>query len=100
MNRTDLLSILIPVSGLVVYASSLGLADQIDAIAPGWGKKTLALISLVSIVAGIIVRVLQNPTPTNTITVTDEATGRSTTVATVNPPGTITAPTPASTPKG
>lgn len=40
-------------------------------------------------------RLLNNPTPTNTIVVQDATTGQSTTIATSNPPGTIASPTPA-----
>lgn len=68
MKGLDLVSILTVVSGLAVYGVSLGLGDQIDTIAPGWGKKTMAFLGLASFGATIILRIIRNPTPTETTT--------------------------------
>ena len=98
MNRSDLIAICSQLSGLAVLAVSVGLGDQIDAIAPGWGKKTVALLGVVSFGAGVVVRILTNPTPTNTVQVYDRTTGSTVELKTVAPPSGAPAPPPTYSP--
>jgi len=94
LSRSDILAISTQLSGLAVLAASLGLGDQIDAIAPGWGKKVVALVGIISFGAGVVVRVLSNPTPTNTIQVYDRTTGSTVSMKTVAAPSGEPAPPP------
>lgn len=94
MNRTDIIAICTQLSGLSVLAVSLGLGDQVDAIAPGWGKKTLAICGMLSFAAGVVVRILTNPTATHTVQVFDRTTGATVEMKSVAPPSTTPAPPP------
>lgn len=53
-------------------------------------KTTAAIISvigIVTVIAGLLARLFKNPTPTNAVTVKDQATGQFTLINTVNKPG-------------
>lgn len=98
MTRSDALSLLTQVSGMATLAVTAGVGEQIDAIAPGWGKKVLATLGIVSFGAGIIVRFLTNPTPTNTVQVFDRTSGSVVEMKTVAAPAPTPAPPPIYTP--
>lgn len=87
LSRSDVVSLATQIGGGCALAVSAGLGPAIDAIAPGWGQRTLAILGLVSIIAGIIVRTMTNPTPTNTAVVFDHSTGSAVSIKTVAPSG-------------
>lgn len=86
--------------GLVALVQPLAVA--IDALVPArhYGVIIVGVAAVVAAGATALysfIKASQNqPVPTNTITVTDNKTGLETTIATVNPPGVTSAPTPAS----
>lgn len=59
----DLISFLSQLTGISAGAVAIGLGDAIDTLAPGWGKKTLAVLAIVSFGAGQLLRILRNPSP-------------------------------------
>jgi hypothetical protein len=63
MTRADIIALLSSIAAAASIAASLGLGDSIDALAPGYGKKVLAVITLVSVIAATLSRVLSNPSP-------------------------------------
>jgi hypothetical protein len=65
MHRTDALAILGNVAALCGAFAVAGVGDTIDTLAPGWGKKAVAVFSLTSLVAGNITRILANPKETS-----------------------------------
>lgn len=63
INRADLIAVLSAIAAGASIALSLDLGPTIDALAPGYGKQVLAAITLVSIIAATLSRVLTNPSP-------------------------------------
>ena len=63
LTATDVVSILSALAGLVGTGLLATFGTAIDAIAPGWGTKVVALLTAVSYAAAIILRVLTNPSP-------------------------------------
>jgi hypothetical protein len=63
LHRGDLVALLTQVGGISTMALSFGLSAQIDALAPGWGVKTLAVIGILSFAAGQLARIIGAPTP-------------------------------------
>lgn len=65
-STADLSSIVLLISGVLVQLASIPLAPAVDAVFPGYGNKVVNVVALAAIVAGALVRVLSNPTPTQT----------------------------------
>ncbi|MGB8265189.1 MAG: hypothetical protein WCE44_02585 [Candidatus Velthaea sp.] len=63
MTRSDLIALLSSIAAAASISASLGLGDSIDALAPGYGKKVLAVITLISVVAMVLSRLISNPSP-------------------------------------
>lgn len=63
MTRSDIIALLTQVAGFCGLAISAGFGSAIDSVFPGYGAKTLAILGLVGIVTGTVVRVLANPSP-------------------------------------
>jgi hypothetical protein len=63
MTRNDIISLCAQIAGIAALASAAGFQGAIDAVFPGWGVKTVAVLGLVGLVAGQVVRVLSNPSP-------------------------------------
>lgn len=83
IEKRDVLAILSSITAGASVAVTMGLGDTVDALAPGYGKRVLAVITLVSIIAMTLSRVLSNPSPP------------AGTVSAVIPPGTIPVVAPA-----
>ena len=62
MKSVDIVSILTIVAGLVGTGMLSAFGASIDAWAPGWGTKTVAVLSSVSLGAGLVLRIVQNKT--------------------------------------
>lgn len=64
MHRSDVLAICGNVAALCGAFAVAGVGDTIDALAPGWGKKAVAVFSLAALVASNLTRILANPKET------------------------------------
>lgn len=62
LKAVDWISILTVVAGLAGTGALGAFGSSIDAWAPGWGTKTVAVLSSVSLGAGILLRIFTNKT--------------------------------------
>jgi hypothetical protein len=88
VKRSDLFFILTVLASLTGSGTLILFGQYVDVLAPGWGVKTIALLSIVSLAAGMIVRqqavkagapataIVQNPSivPDGTAVVKDSTT--------------------------
>jgi hypothetical protein len=63
MTRNDVIALLSTIAGVCGLASAAGFSASIDAVAPGWGVKTVAVLGIVGLVVGQVLRTLSNPSP-------------------------------------
>jgi len=63
VTRNDLIALLSTIAGVCGLAASAGFSSSIDAVAPGWGTKTVAVLGIVGLVVGQLLRTLGNPSP-------------------------------------
>ena len=63
MTRNDIVALASTIAGVCALASAAGFQQSIDALAPGWGVKVVAVLGILGLVAGQITRTLSNPSP-------------------------------------
>lgn len=56
MKRIDIFALGSMVAGLGGSSALSGFGDAIDALAPGWGKKVVAVVSIAAFGAGLVIR--------------------------------------------
>jgi hypothetical protein len=56
LSHVDVFSVLSMISGLAGTGALSTFGDSIDALAPGYGRKAVALVSILSFGAGLVLR--------------------------------------------
>ena len=59
-SKLDALAVISMIAGIGGTGALSAFGDSIETLAPGWGKKTVAFVAIVSFAAGLVIRTMQS----------------------------------------